>query len=70
MQLDDRTGLPDAERSALERELRGQQTLADVIRWGLAQVPQAVVVDVVVQDEYTHDVLVPWRDRWLVYDAT
>jgi hypothetical protein len=34
-----------------------------VVRW---QIP----VDVVVQDEYTHDVVVAWDDVWLVYDTT
>jgi hypothetical protein len=46
------------------------KSLADVLRWGLSQDPPIVIADVVVQDEYTHDVLVPWGDRWLVYDAT
>lgn len=32
-------------------------TLARVIPWGLAQRPQWLVIDVVIQDEYTHDVL-------------
>ena len=32
-------------------------TLARVIPWGLSQRPQWCVVDVVIQDEYTHDVL-------------
>ena len=33
-------------------------------------VPQ-VVADVIVQDEFTHDVLIPWREGLvLVYDTT
>lgn len=48
----------------------GHRTLEDVIRWGLAQSPPSVIVDVIVQDEFTHDVVVAHRDRWLVYDTT
>jgi hypothetical protein len=32
-------------------------TLAKVIPWGLTQHPQWIVFDVVIQGEYTHDVL-------------
>lgn len=42
------------------------QTLEDVLRWG------GDVVEVVVQDEYTHDVVVRVRDvgPYLVFDTT
>jgi hypothetical protein len=33
-------------------------TLEDIIHWGLAQSPPWMIVDVVVQDEYTHDAVV------------
>jgi hypothetical protein len=46
-------------------------TLAELIRWGLAQEPPLLIADVVAQDEYTHDVIIPSGDgRWLVYDCT
>jgi hypothetical protein len=45
-------------------------TLADVILWGLARTPPAVIADVIVHDEYTHDVLLPDGARWLVFDTT
>ena len=48
-----------------------QRTLEDVVRWGVAQSPPVLVADVVVQDEYTHDVVVPYPGvGWLVYDTT
>ncbi len=65
-----------AERLAgIERELSGQQNLADVMKWALAHPPgvftSTVIAGVVVQDEFTHDVVVPWRDDLvLVYDTT
>ena len=41
-----------------------QHILQDVVRWRM-------VASVVVQDEYTHDVVVPWEDGlYLAYDTT
>ena len=59
----------------IESELSGQQNLGDVLKWALAHPPgvfiQTVIAGVVVQDEFTHDVIVPWRDNLvLVYDTT
>lgn len=59
----------------IERELSGQHNLNDVMKWALAQpkgvfIP-SVVANVIVQDEFTHDVIVPYRDNLiLVYDTT
>jgi hypothetical protein len=59
------------DRAALEAFVSGQDTLHDVVLAALARVPPRMVADVVVQDEYTHDVVLPWDDRtWLVYDTT
>jgi hypothetical protein len=47
------------------------RTLSDAVAWGLAHTPPLVIAEVIVQDEYTHDVLLPYRDgRFIVYDAT
>ena len=41
------------------------------MRWVLARRPPEALTEVVVQDEFTHDVVVPWRDGlYLVYDTT
>jgi hypothetical protein len=61
--------------SQIERELSGQQNLNDVMKWALSQpkgvfIP-SVVANVIVQDEFTHDVIIPYRDGLvLVYDTT
>ena len=71
MDLDLRVALAAAERVALEAFVAGQVTLHDVVVAALARVPPRMVADVVVQDEYTHDVVLPWSDGvWLVYDTT
>jgi hypothetical protein len=74
MQIRNRAGLAQAEIEALEAELAQLESLSDVIRWGRAQAPgsvaPSVISDVVVQDEFTHDAIVPWRRRALVFGAT
>jgi len=51
-----------------------QENLKDMMAWAFSSpgdFEPTVVVDVVVQDEFTHDVIVPWRDGLvLVYDTT
>lgn len=66
--LTDRAGLAPAELAELTGLLAGQTILAHVVRWCAAR--GQPIVDVVTQDEYTHDVIVPWGARWLVYDTT
>jgi len=57
------------------KELAAQENLKDVIAWAFSR-PRgtflpSVVDEVIVQDEFTHDVIVPWRDGLvLVYDTT
>jgi hypothetical protein len=59
----------------IERQLAGQENLREVMNWALSHPAgtfnPGVVVDVIVQDEFTHDVIVPWREGLvLVYDTT
>jgi len=59
----------------IAEELSTQDNLKDVMAWALSQpggtfIP-SVVAELIVQDEFTHDVIVPWRDGLvLVYDTT
>lgn len=75
MRIRNYAGLDAARLAAIEDELGGHRGLQDVIGWGLGEASGAtdpmVVAEVVVQDEYTHDAVVPWRDSLvLVYDTT
>jgi len=63
--------LPADHARILEREVLPLRTLQDVVRWAFSQTPPSDVADVVVQDEFTHDVVVPWREGLhLVFDTT
>ena len=46
-------------------------TLADVLAFGRGLVPARAPSEIVTQDEYTHDVVLPLdAQRWLVFDTT
>jgi hypothetical protein len=45
-------------------------TLADLMRWCDRQHPRAQVAEIVTQDEYTHDVVLPFGQAFLAFDTT
>jgi hypothetical protein len=55
-------------------EIEQHKGLADVLAWAAAKpngdVHPQTVAEVITQDEFTHDVIVPYRDVFLVYDTT
>ncbi len=52
-------------------DVSGLTTLADVLEWARAQEPPRLVAEIVTQDEYTHDVVLPFDGgHFLVFDAT
>lgn len=60
-----------AERRALEQSLAPLTTLQAVVQWAFGLTPPSDVADVVVQDEFNHDVVIRWIEpRWLVFDTT
>lgn len=74
MRLVNQCALSSEQLSELEALIPAQENLKDLMEWALANstsfAPQ-VVANVIVQDEFTHDVVVPWRDGLvLVYDTT
>lgn len=62
-------------RAQIESEILVAENLKDVMRWALRQpkgtfLPQ-IVADVIVQDEFTHDCVIPRSDGLvLVFDTT
>jgi hypothetical protein len=69
--LVDHGDLPATERAGLASVVALHRGLDDIFAWGRAQSPPVVPADVIKQDEFTHEVLVPLPgDRWLVYGTT
>ena len=67
----DRGLLDPAERQRLAVAVAEQTTLGDVLEWGLAQKPIRQPEEIVTQDEYTHDVVIPLAPPlYLVYDVS
>ena len=63
--------LPIEKLTDLERELPHFGTLQEFVLWGSAQRPLVLLIETHALDEYTHDVIAPWRDGLtLVLGAT
>ena len=74
MQVTNRASLSSQQISQIESELAEHRTMAAVLDWGFKQPPGTVlpqiVADVIVEDEYSHDVIVPWRDGLVIVYGT
>ena len=68
--LIDYSDLDAASREALERAIAEQTTLERALDWGRTHQPPLAVETILTQDEYSHDVLIPYAGRYLVYDTT
>ena len=63
----DHAGLSPEDRATIDIKVGSQTTLASVLQ---AAGPGAIE-EIVTQDEFTHDVLIPYHQgRYLVYDTT
>ena len=75
MRILNRAGLSYEQFEAIEFELRDQRSLQDLLRWSQEQPEGTLIPGVisrfVVQDEFTHDLVVPWRDGlFIAYGTT
>lgn len=65
------TGALRMDLETVREEVEHFETLGEVIRWAMARTPRAEFVNLVVQDEYTHDLIVrvdPYV--YAVFDST
>ena len=62
--------LPPTVVVSAAEELNSLHTLADVFAWARRSRPPRQVIEIVTQDEYTHDVVLPFDEHFLVFDAT
>ena len=68
--LIDYASLDEASRLRLAAIVASQTTLEQALDWGRTQRPAVDVESILTQDEYTHDVLIPFEGRYLVSDTT
>lgn len=74
MKITNLTNLSEEELANLKTELAKHKTLGQVLAWANSKsktdfLPQ-IVAEVVTQDEFTHDVVIPYKNLFLVYDTT
>lgn len=66
--------LLEAQFRELAAEIDLHDSLRAVLAWAATkpknQVHPQLVAEVITQDEFTHDVIVPFQDLFLVYDTT
>lgn len=69
--IENRAGLVAAAFADLAATLVGHRSFKTALDWGFARTPPLVLVDVLAQDEFSHDgILSGLGDLWLVYDMT
>jgi hypothetical protein len=74
MQIVNQANLPADRIAEITASIPHQENLKDLMAWAFSNphdFSPTVVTEVIVQDEFTHDVVVAWRDGvFLVYDTT
>ena len=67
----DHLGLSPNEARELAGLVTNHETLSQVLAWGASLSPPVMPASTVAQDEFSHDVVVPFeRGRFLVYEVT
>ncbi len=66
--------LSPKEFAQVESEVSKHKTLGQVLTWASAKpkdefLPR-IVAEVITQDEFTHDIIIPYKNLFLVYDTT
>jgi len=54
----------------IEKTFHDCYTLADLLAWAARQSPRVHIAEIVTQDEYTHDVVLPYASSYLSFDTT
>lgn len=69
-----RTDLSQEDFETTFIELKQHRSLQDLLRWAERQpegmLTPGAISDLIVQDEFTHDLVVPWRNLFIVYGTT
>lgn len=71
MEVHDLSSMAPADLDTLDDAMHSLRTLGDLLEWARHLKPPVPSPIVVTQDEYTHDVLVPYPGgRWLDFDSS
>jgi len=68
------SSLSDDDLAPIAAEIDRHKGLNDVLAWAAlkpkSDIHPHIVAEVVTQDEFTHDIIVPYKNIFLVYDTT
>ena len=69
--VENRSRLALGEFDELERYLAGQTSVRHVLLWLAKHEPPLQVQDMITQDEFSHDILIPFKDgQYIVYESS
>jgi hypothetical protein len=73
-EVKNRSNLSEKDFESISVDLKEHQSLQDLLRWAERQ-PEGTLIpgaisELIVQDEFTHDLVVPWRNLFIVYGTT
>ena len=69
--VEDRANLPAPAFDAIRSAIGEHSTMERALAWFFAQAPTLAPDDLIAQDEFSYDLLVPYRDRlYLSYDTS
>ena len=74
MKIKNLANISEKDFAELKFELANHKTLGQVLMWASSKpksefLPQ-IVAEIITQDEFTHDVIIPFKNFYLVYDTT
>lgn len=74
LEVKNRANLSDKDFETIAVDLKEHRSLQDLLGWAESQ-PEGTLIpgaisELVVQDEFTHDIVVPWRNFFIVYGTT
>lgn len=70
MEMQTLTSLDDTTQARLAAITADHTTLEKLLSWCLSQTPPLRFADMIAQDEFISDVIVPFEGVYLVYDTT
>ena len=74
MKVINRANLSSEHFQSITGHFENHGSLLDILKWARKQpsgdlLPE-ILSDLVVQDEFSHDLVVPWKDLFVVYETT
>jgi hypothetical protein len=71
IRLEDRSRLSQAAFEELARDLARQTSMRQALQWLAEHDPPLKIEDMITQDEFSHDILVPYKDgHYIVYESS